>query len=143
MINERWVGWITLSVYCWGGWVIATHIARVEGEGIRSTFGTTPEWLASGGRRILRQAEQELLNRVVVFVLEQQPPPNDAFVERQRFLGNQRCQYLFSLLSLLSRVLEAALEVVRLAQEGVDQLRWLHEQGIEQRARPLCRLWSV
>ena len=90
IINERWVGWIAVSVYYRGDWVATTHVARVEGKGIRSAFGAAPERLASGGRSVPGQAEQELLDRVVVLVLEQQPRPDNAFVECQWFLGDQK-----------------------------------------------------
>lgn len=88
MINERWVGWITFSACCQEDSIITTHVTGVEGEGVRSTFWTAPERLTLGGCGVFRQAEQKLLDRIIVLVLEKRPRPNDTLVECQWLLGN-------------------------------------------------------
>ena len=85
--------------------IIIAHVAGVKSEGIRGTFWTTPERLATSSRGIFRQGEQKLLDRVVVFFFEQKPCPDNAFIEPEWLLGDERRQYLSSLFTLLSRVL--------------------------------------
>ena len=83
------------------------------------------------------------MDRIVVFILKQQSSPNDAFIERQRLLGDKRCQDLFGLFGLLPGVFQVAFEVVGLAEERVYKLWRFDKQGIEQRARPLRFFQSV
>ena len=89
MMKERCVDWDRVVERTHGTKNSSfTYVVAVEGQWIRCPLGTAPEWLASAGDTILRQAIQQLSDGVVEFVLELETSPDDAFFEGERFLGD-------------------------------------------------------
>lgn len=91
-----------------------TYVIRVESQWVRCSLRSTPEWLTGTRHGVLRKAEKELSNVVIVIPFELQARPGDTLVKCQRFIGNEEASKLFDLLLLLTRVFEIALKVVRL-----------------------------
>ena len=114
-----------------------TYVVGVEGERIRSPLGATPERLAGARDVVLRQVIEELTDDVVVLLLELQARPDDAFLKGEGLVRHEVRQELLDLLLLLAGVLEGALEVVGLRQVGIDSLRRLDEEVVEEGTTPL------
>ena len=91
----------------------AAHVVRVEGERVWCPLRTTPEWLTTARNGILRQAVEELANRVVVLVLELHTSPDDAFLEGEGLIRHEVGDDLLDLLLLLTGVLQVVLKEVR------------------------------
>lgn len=90
----------------------STHIIWVKGQRVWCTFGPTPEWLACVRDSILRQAVQQLSDRIAVFLLELQSCPNNAFFKGNRLVRDQIWNDLLYLFRLLTRVFESAFQEV-------------------------------
>ena len=114
-----------------------THVVGVEGERIRGTLGTAPEWLAAARDCVLGQTVEQLTDCVVVLLLELQTSPDDALLEGERLVGDKVRDNLVNLLLLLAGVLEVVLEEVWLREVGVDDLRRLDEEVVELLPGPL------
>jgi hypothetical protein len=67
-----------------------TDIVRIKDKRIRGAFWTTPEWLTRTRHSILGQAEEQLSNFVVVIPFELQTSPDNAFLEGERFVRDQK-----------------------------------------------------
>lgn len=113
------------------------HIARVVGKGARGPLGSTPERLTSVRQSVCRQAVQQLLDGIVVFIFKLQPRPCDAFFEREWLVGHKVRNNLLHLFCLLTRVLEGRLEEVGLGEILIDRFRRPHKQCVEFLATPL------
>jgi hypothetical protein len=78
-----------------------------------------------------------LTNGIIVLFLELQPSPNDALLERDRPILDQKRGDLLDLLLLLTGVFESVLKIVWFREVRVDRLRWLNKQTVELRSTPL------
>lgn len=113
------------------------YIAWIECQWVRCAFWTTPERLSGASHGVLRQTEQKLADVVVVVTLKLKPGPNNAFLERQRFVGHKVGNNLFDLFFLLSRIFERAFQIIRLREVGVDGLSRFHKEVIKLCPTPL------
>ena len=114
-----------------------THVGSIEHQWVWRTLGTTPERLPIARHGVLRQAVQELLDLVRELLLKLQARPDDAFLKGEGLVRHEVRQELLDLLLLLAGVLEGALEVVGLRQVGIDSLRRLDEEVVEEGTTPL------
>lgn len=113
------------------------YVVGVEGQRVGCTLRTAPEGLTGAGDGILRQAEEQLPDGVVVLLFKLQTGPDDALLEGQGLVADEVRDKLFDLLLLLARVLQVVLEEVRLREVRVGGLRRLDEEVVELRPRPL------
>ena len=92
-----------------------TYVVGVEGERVGCTLRTAPERLAGARDGILRQAVQQLADRVVVLLLELQARPDDALFERERLVRHEVRDDLLDLLLVLGRRVLLCLVLLRLS----------------------------
>src|SRR5215469_12030071 len=120
---------------------------RIEGQWVRSTFGTRPERLATGGGSVLGEVEQQLLNRVIVLLFKLMSSPFNAVLKVLRFLRDQEIAQSFQGLFFITGLFKGGTKPLWLRQVQVDCLRRLREVDVEKILRPsngvLYAIWKA